>query len=87
VDTKTFLYRMDSQKGHSSRTQAAAAASALMMSAAFSATATTAATGCPLIWFGKTDASTTRRPLTPNTRRRGSTTPVSGEAPMRAVDV
>src|SRR5258708_22934363 len=57
------------------------------MSAAFSATATTGAAGWPLSWFGKTDASTTRRPLTPNTRRRGSTTPISGDAPMRAVDV
>jgi len=62
-------------------------ASALIISAAFSATATTAATGCPLIGSGKMDASTTRRALTPNTRRRGSTTPVSGEEPMRAVDV
>ena len=59
----------------------------LIMSAAFSATATTTAAGCPLIWFGNTDASTTRRPLTPNTRSCGSTTPVSGEAPIRAVDV
>lgn len=59
----------------------------LIRSAALSATATTAKTGCPETMSGKTDASTTRSPLTPWTRSLISTALFAASLPMRTEDV
>src|SRR6185312_6649292 len=61
-------------------------ASSRIMSDAFSAIMMVGALVLPDIRSGITDASTTRRPSMPRTRRRWSTT-ASGSLPMRQVEV
>ena len=80
----TFPCGCEAGSGPFTRAGSAGRYRARRMSAAFSATIYVAALVLPRGIVGNTDASTTRRPATPWTRRSASTTPVSSE-PMRAV--
>src|SRR5258708_37344860 len=74
------------RKANASPARLAYRASSRIMSEAFSAIMMVGALVLPDIRSGITEASTTRRPSMPRTRRRWSTT-ASGSLPMRQVEV